>query len=456
MVQKKKRKRVIAIFLFSFVCIVAVFVISVIKTNTYNNTRHAEEFQGFELFSADAKEKRAVSVTAEPRDGTWTKLFDLKHEGIKVHNFRAYTYDFLISNNTKDEVAYFQFMLSFNQEVFIASAWNGALEIHQQVAGGEMVATIPDMRSFHPRDYALNSVTQDGDKLLHMEPGDYLVYLPSSTANAKEIPIAAHEGVSPGFILYMPIGKTLADTTVNLEYQFHRVLTSEPLFWVSVGALLIWGIVLIIVTITSSQIRKYQERHERDNEIIKGSIETFTSFIDAKDPYTNGHSLRVAEYTKKIAEEMGFSGEELDRIYYVALLHDCGKIGIPDSILGKPDRLTEEEFEIIKSHTICGGEILNHFKSLKNVGEGALYHHERYDGKGYPEGKKGEEIPRIARMICVADSYDVMMTGRVYQKKMTLKAVMKEIERNKGKQFDPEIAEVMLKLLREGKITDEY
>ena len=118
----------------------------------------------------------------------------------------------------------------------------------------------------------------------------------------------------------------------------------------------------------------------------------------------------------------------------MALLHDCGKIGVPDSILRKPGKLTDEEFEIIK----C-----------------ALYHHERYDGKGYPEGKSGDDIPFIARMICVADSFDAMNSSRVYRKKLTGDRIVSEIENNKGKQFDPKIADVMLRLIREGRIIIE-
>ena len=153
--------------------------------------------------------------------------------------------------------------------------------------------------------------------------------------------------------------------------------------------------------------------------------------------------------------EMGYAGEELDRIYYIALLHDCGKIGVPDSILTKPGRLTDEEFEIIKSHTARGGEILSHFRSLENAGEGALYHHERYDGKGYPEGRAGEDIPLIARMICVADSFDAMNTNRVYRNKLSKERIIEEIETNKGRQFDPQIADVFLRLLREDKLPQE-
>ena len=207
-------------------------------------------------------------------------------------------------------------------------------------------------------------------------------------------------------------------------------------------------IALLIYVVISVKIRQYREQHEHDNKMIRESIETFTGFIDAKDPYTNGHSTRVARYSRLIAEKMGYEGEELDRIYYIALLHDCGKIGIPDNILSKPDKLTDEEYQVIKSHTVQGGEILNHFKSLEGVNEGALYHHERYDGTGYPKGLVGKEIPLIARIICVADSFDTMNSNRVYRKRLTKECIINEIETNKGRQFDPEIADVMLELLR--------
>ena len=288
-----------------------------------------------------------------------------------------------------------------------------------------------------------------------MKDGDYLVYYPSTGMNAMEIPIKANEGTTPGFIMYVPIGASIEDSSLALDFTFHRLLTGEPLFWVSLAGLAVWLVAALVFSITTAQIKKYNERHERDNVIINESIETFTGFIDAKDPYTNGHSKRVAVYTRCIADEMGYAGEELDRIYYIALLHDCGKIGVPDSILTKPGRLTDEEFEVIKSHTVRGGEILSHFKSLKNAGEGALYHHERYDGKGYPEGRAGEEIPLIARMICVADSFDAMNTNRVYRNKLSKERIIEEIETNKGRQFDPQIADVFLRLLREDKLPQE-
>ena len=447
-----KKKKITLVFIVTFIVVVLLFAFSLYKTDRYNRTTHRDSFTGNILFGDTDLKTKAVSVRAVPRSSTWTKVFDLNHEGLTKHNFQAYTYDFSINNNTKDEVKDFTFKWTFDQDVFLLSAWNGAIEIHQNKDWEQYSATIPDLREFNEQDYDFETATFDGEVLIRMRAGDYLVYIPSSNVNAMEVPIEPYEGTTPGIILYVAIGKDISGTTLDIEYTFHRLLRNEPLFIISLVGLAIWLIALIIFAITSAQIRKYNERHERDNEIIQESIETFTGFIDAKDPYTNGHSNRVAKYTRMIAEEMGYEGEELDRIYYVALLHDCGKIGVPDNILGKPGRLTDEEFEVIKSHTKIGGDILSSFKSLNNVGEGARYHHERYDGKGYPEGRAGEDIPLIARMICVADSFDAMNSNRVYRNKLTKEDIFKEIETNKGKQFDPQIADVLLRLIREGKI----
>ena len=449
----RKRNRILAMF--ALIAIAAVFILGVMKTAAYNRAEHHAVFSGPALFTSEDAHTEEVSVIAVPRGSTWGKIFDFNGEGLTESNYQAFTYDFTISNNTKDEVDSFTFQLTFRKDTYLSSAWNGALEIHQFDAEEERVSTIPDLRDFTPGDYPLRMVTVDGEALIAMQDGDYLVYHPSSSSNAMEVPIEPLEGTTPGLILYVANREDMEDSVLELDYSFHRRLTAEPLFWLSVAALTIWLIGLAIFAITSAQIRKYNERHERDNKIINESIETFTGFIDAKDPYTNGHSKRVATYTRRIAQEMGYEGEELDRIYYIALLHDCGKIGVPDQILRKPDRLTDEEFEIIKSHTVRGGEILSSFKSLKNVGEGARYHHERYDGKGYPEGRAGEDIPLIARMICVADSFDAMNTNRVYRKKLTVETILGEIESNKGRQFDPRIADVMLSLLRDGKISFE-
>ena len=444
----KNKKKMIVFFAAALFVICAVFAASAIRTDVFNREVHRKAFSGAALFT-DSSKADGFSVSAVPRGSTWTKAFDLNNEGLTDHNYQAHTYDIYITNNTHDEVRSYFFKMSFGTQAFLVSGWNGTFEIHQMRDSGELVSSIPDLRDYNPADYSVQTVYFDGDTLVSLQQGDYFVYYPSTNENALEMPIKPHEGTVPGFILYTEIGSDINDASIEIEYKFHRLLTSDPLFWISAAGMGIWLIALLIFTITSAKIRKYRQQHERDNKIINESIETFTGFIDAKDPYTNGHSKRVAKYTRLIAEAMGYEGEELDRIYYVALLHDCGKIGVPDNILGKPGRLTDEEFQIIKSHTVRGGEILDHFKSLEGVNEGALYHHERYDGKGYPKGLAGEDIPLIARMICLADSFDAMNSNRVYRNKLTKENIISEIESNKGRQFDPEIADVMLKLLRD-------
>ena len=457
MLKNENRKKVTLLFGLSLILIAALFLLSIARTNAYNRTLHQELWEGSALFGDEEPEERSFSVKAVPRGSTWSKVFDIYNEGLGDfdYNYQAFTYDFTFSNETRDEVASFSFKLVFKKDVYLSSGWNGALEIHQFHDGEETVCTVPDLREFTADGCELETFTVDGETLITMHAGDYFVYTPSSSMNAREIPIEPEEATTPGFILYVAIGEDIDDSSLELHYTFHRLLRSEPFFGFACVCLFLWIIALIIFAITTAQIRKYTERHERDNKIINESIETFTGFIDAKDPYTHGHSKRVATYTRLIAKEMGFEGEDLDRIYYIALLHDCGKIGVPDNILCKPGKLTDEEFQIIKSHTVRGGEILSHFKSLENVSEGALYHHERYDGRGYPEGLAGHDIPLIARMICVADSYDAMNTNRVYRNKLSTERIISEIESNKGRQFDPEIADVMLGLLRAGKIPGE-
>lgn len=449
----KKKALFIIVFAATFLGIVAVFITSLIRTNNFNSKAHEKELAGSNLFTTEVNKSENVTVNVVARSSTWGKIFDFDNEGLTENNYQAYTYDFTVSNNTNVEVKKFSYKFAFSHEAFLASAWNGALELHQNVGkANEIVETIPDLRDFNPGDYNLEIVSVDGEPFVVMHENDYLIYIPSETMNALEMPIKPHEGTTPGIIMYVKNGESIEDSSLTIDYTLYKNFTSDILFWISIGAIGLWFIILIVYLITSFQIKKYKARHERDNRIINESIETFTGFIDAKDPYTNGHSKRVAIYTKMIAKEMGFEGEELDRIYYIALLHDSGKIGVPDNILGKPGKLTTEEFEIIKSHTVRGGEILSSFKSLENAGDGALYHHERYDGKGYPEGLKGEEIPLIGRMICVADSFDAMNSSRVYRERLPKDYIINELVSNKGTQFDPKIADIMLNLIKEGKV----
>lgn len=180
-------------------------------------------------------------------------------------------------------------------------------------------------------------------------------------------------------------------------------------------------------------------------------VSTLATAIDAKDRYTNGHSTRVAEYSKMIAARAGLSRAEQDEIYMIGLLHDVGKIGVPDSVINKPSSLTKEEYEKIKEHPVIGSSILATIKDRPLLSKGARWHHERYDGNGYPDGLAGEEIPMEARIIAVADAYDAMTSKRSYRDVMSQERVRSEIANGAGSQFDPRFAEVMIQMIDEDK-----
>lgn len=184
-----------------------------------------------------------------------------------------------------------------------------------------------------------------------------------------------------------------------------------------------------------------------DYAIVAQITSALVEAIEAKDPYTKGHSKRVAQYAMKIAEKAGKNADQIEEIFLVALLHDVGKIGIPDVIINKTTELTAYEEEVMKTHPIIGKEILNKISFYPNLSVGALYHHERYDGTGYPTGLKGEEIPEIARLIAVADTYDAMASKRCYRDVLPQKVVREEIEKGISTQFDPVFAKIMLELI---------
>jgi HD-GYP domain-containing protein (c-di-GMP phosphodiesterase class II) len=203
-------------------------------------------------------------------------------------------------------------------------------------------------------------------------------------------------------------------------------------------------------------------------ELFIGSLKALTSSIDAKDQYTRGHSERVAFISKWLAERYAqtknISTEEIQKIYLAGLLHDIGKIGIPESVLCKDGKLTAEEYDLMKTHPSIGAGILSEINQMADIVPGVLYHHERYDGKGYPTGLAGDDIPIAGKIVMIADSFDAMTSRRTYRKAMDVEAAVSEIERELGTQFDPEIGSIFLNsdidklwdIIQNGKADDVY
>lgn len=249
----------------------------------------------------------------------------------------------------------------------------------------------------------------------------------------------------------------IEENTYEIEKQYHIYDN----WWFKVYAFFVmimaiaWLTWYVTATIQNLRFEKQEKELSHVREQIRMSNETILSIanaVEARDKQTGRHSLRVAVYSMLIAAELGFDADELENIRQIGLLHDIGKIGVPDSILSKPKKLTEEEYNIMKTHVDIGGEILKDFTHIKNVADGAKYHHERYDGKGYNTGLKGEEIPLTARIIGLADAFDAMTSNRVYRKAISMDHVIDELKKGKGTQFDPSLVDILLGLIGSGRI----
>ncbi len=251
--------------------------------------------------------------------------------------------------------------------------------------------------------------------------------------------------------------RSVEETTYTIVKKFNL----HDNWWFRLYAM---GVIILVVIwftwfATFSIQQRRMEKQQREIEAVKRQVQmgnetifAIANSVEARDKSTGRHSYRVAEYSVMIAQELGFNEEQQEQIRKTGLLHDIGKIGVPDNILNKTTKLTDEEYEIIKRHTIIGSEILKGLTLISRFDEGAKYHHERYDGSGYPFGLKGEEIPLNARIIGIADAFDAMTANRIYRKRLDMEVVKDELRHWSGSQFDPGLVDVMLDLIESGRL----
>ena len=212
-----------------------------------------------------------------------------------------------------------------------------------------------------------------------------------------------------------------------------------------------WLFALIVAALAALVTWFFARKSKRERERLIHVVASLADAIDAKDAYTNGHSRRVAEYSKEIAKRFGYDENAQSKVYMMGLLHDVGKIGVPDAVINKTGKLTDEEFEMIKAHPGIGSRILENIREMPELSAGARWHHERYNGRGYPDGLAGKDIPEEARIIAVADAYDAMSSNRSYRNTLPQEVIRGEIEKGKGGQFDPTFADIMLAMIDEDK-----
>ena len=337
-------------------------------------------------------------------------------------------------------------------EITVSKSWNEKY-FGVPCVGAEYDGTITNTNPYPIKDWSIFITTPDFlGRLDSSWNGNYVVEKGLIQAYPDEFTgvVLPGETKTFGFVMDSPGVFDLK------EFKFcaysEKRLSDYPLFWYLSIAGFIWLISVLIFIAVGIRIRSEVKKRQQDENIISQTMQTFASLIDAKDEYTRGHSVRVAQYSALLGKKLKLDEEEIRILGYIALMHDCGKMGIPDAVLNKPDRLLDEERTIIESHTTTGGRILENFTAIPGIREGALYHHERYDGKGYPEGLSGKDIPYYARIICVADSFDAMNSDRCYRKHLSKEVILSELEKCAGSQFDPDIAKAMRELIAEGTV----
>lgn len=426
----------------------------------YNSEDHIVKFESGFYSNDDIEIKLAARGAGTDEIATWDYqivLADDEGNETKVASIGT-IYELTIVNKSDTIVNDWDFQLAMPEDVYLNNGWNGVFNIHQFTGSDSPLEF--STSNFEMTGADLEYSFSQGCLLIPLEKGDWFHYTPSEKADEMPVPATVKGMDEPysktiGFILYFETDDMthVADfTDCTVSYHLYRSLADDKGFRGVCAAFVLWVLGVAEIHILYVHTKKLVRQQKRNMKIINESMETFANFIDAKDPNTKGHSVRVAHYSKLIAEKLGMSEEECQDIYYIGLLHDCGKISIPQEILMKPGRLTDEEYDIMKSHSQKGFNMLENFTSISSIGEGAYSHHERYDGSGYPRGLKGEEIPLIGRIICIADAFDAMNSKRCYRDKLDGGVIINELEKNRGIQFDPEITDIFLAMIESGEI----
>lgn len=461
--KKQSMRPLVVVNILLPIIIIAGMSVLILQNHLYNTRERVHSFSdGEREGTAFVFDDITVDIVTRGGDsGSWLNDPVEGDDGEILYEASVGTiYEMVIINNCPDTITDWKAVVYIPEYMCVVNSWNGDFEYHQNVESGDEKVQTLDLAEYSNYEITLDHLMSFSGPMVKLYEGDYFIYYPDVVMG--EMPIAPkpedadkESSVRIGFIMYIQnraVDYVTDFSQGEIHYHLHTSIFKNPFFWVLSAAMVIWLSCFLALIIVKLNLRRLIEQQKHDEEIIEQTMQTIVNFIEAKDPYTKGHSLRVAQYSTILAESMGYSEDECKHFYYIALMHDCGKMYISDDILTKPAKLTAEEYEIMKKHTTYGEEILRDFTSIKDIGLGALSHHERYDGSGYPNGLKGEEIPVIARIICVSDAFDAMNSQRCYRKNLTPDIILDELKQNRGTQFDPFIIDHLLKLIENGTI----
>lgn len=276
----------------------------------------------------------------------------------------------------------------------------------------------------------------------------------STSISKRDIQPVVYTNLSGGeYTFHMSVLNTMngeAEKELSVTIIKEKAIYEHLLFQIVMIFIVVILVALIAFAYTRKKTEAIVKQADQEKKLTNQIIRILSKTVDMRDKYTSGHSSRVAIYSAGLAQKMGYSKEDVEKVYNIGLLHDIGKISVSDAILNKPDKLTPEEYEEVKQHAIRGYEILKEVEAFPDLALGAGYHHERYDGKGYPSGKKGEEIPQIGQIIAVADVFDAMNSTRPYRKRMEMDEIIEELKRVSGTQLNTGIVRLMIEMIHDG------
>lgn len=369
----------------------------------------------------------------------------------------AQIYNATISNFSESSITDWNLRINIQSDCFINSAWNGTVEVHQFEDGVESVQTLYFL-DYDKSSLQLDYILGGQDVLIPLSKGDYIIYYPSVDGTVDESIIGVKDSDSEeatemivGFIFYSDDGN-MDLSSYEFNYHFMKKIFSGREFYIFIVMMILWS--LGMITFVTAMITRhiFVSKSMTDESVALHSLELLASMSEASDRCFEGNAKTVADYSVRVAEKLGIKNKDIMTIRFCALAHDIGNIRVPEYILKKNTQLSEDEYITLKRHTIIGAEMLENFKATPSIINAAKYHHERYDGKGYPEGKSGEDIPFIGRLLAVTDAYVAMNKGiRPYREPMSPEQARDELVKNSGTQFDPLIISAMLEIIDEEK-----
>ncbi len=432
-------KKIFAVLATILVIIILAFLFHVIQVNKFNNLERK--------ITADSVTME-VTTDIHPR-GLVTDSWE-KNDAFPDKVIYAKIYEATVTNNSKCLLKDWKLRVNVNEDCYLNNAWNGVVEVHQFT--DKERTQVVDLRNYSTDDIILNYYLAGQDLLIPLRKGDYFIYYPDSSASSSEVPLKSTQDYSGqadiGIILYSLSGDVdLSD--YEMSYYIHKSYFAGVPGIIYLFLLPAWMLLMLVGGLIAWIVLGFEGQLLVKNQMLDDTFNLCAIVADAKDYYHREHSKNVAKYSKIIAENMGMDKSDCEEIYYAALLHNIGNYSVPEKILGKATKLTEDEKKVVQMHTVKGAYILETLNSFPHAADAAMFHHEKYDGSGYPVGKKGTDIPLIARIIAVADAYDNMNREKVYRKKFTKEEIIEEFKANSGKQFDPVIVDVFLSIIND-------